>query len=49
MFARERAFELGDECRNFIRDVAEFFQVLAAMQIQHGPDVQKSGRRVAIK
>ena len=44
-----RAFELRDQRGDLIGDLPEFFQVVRAMQIQHGADVQQPAGRVAVK
>ena len=49
MFRCERTFELRHERSDFIGDLPEFFQVVAAVQIEHRTDVQQSRRRMAVK
>src|SRR5439155_16418281 len=48
MLSSQRPFELPDQRRNLVCDMAEFFQVSRAAQVEHWPDVQKPRGSVAV-
>ena len=49
VFGGEGTLELNHEGRDFIGDLAEFFQILGAVQIQDGPHMQKAGGGVTVE
>src|SRR5205823_10073020 len=48
VLGRERTFKFLHQRGSLVRDLAKFFQIFGAMEIQHRPDMQKAARGMAI-
>src|SRR6267378_3311130 len=48
VLGRERTLELFHQRGSLVRDLAKFFQIFGAMEIEHRPDMQKAARGMAI-
>src|SRR5438093_11715214 len=49
MFGRKRTFELAHDGGNLVTNLAKFFQVLSAVEVEDGTDMEQSGRSMAVK